>query len=66
MKHYAYSKEEVMDTKKIARINELAKKAKESGLTPQEERERAELRAQYLAAVRENFRQTLESIEYKE
>lgn len=54
-----------MDEKKIARINELAKKAKEIGLTPQEEAERAELRKEYLAAVRKNFRATLDSIEYK-
>lgn len=54
-----------MNQKKIERINELAKKAKETGLTPQEDSERAELRREYLAAIRKNFKATLDSIEYK-
>ncbi len=52
-----------MDKKKIERINELAKKAKTVGLTDEEIAERDVLRKEYLAAIRENFRQTLESIE---
>lgn len=52
-----------MDRKKIDRINELAKKAKTVGLTDEETAERDVLRKEYLAAIRENFRQTLESIE---
>lgn len=55
-----------MDAKKIERINELAKKKKESGLTPEEIQEQAALREEYLKSIRENFRQTLESIEYKD
>ena len=55
-----------MDPKKIERINELAKKKKEVGLTPEETNEQANLRAEYLKGIRENFRQTLESIEYKD
>ena len=51
-----------MDKKKIDRINELAKKAKESKLTPEEETERAELRKEYIEAIKSNFRQTLDSI----
>lgn len=54
-----------MNQKKIERINELAKKAKETGLTPQEDSERAELRREYLTAIRKNFKATLDSIEYK-
>ena len=37
-----------MDPKKIARINELARKKKESGLTAEETAEQAELRREYL------------------
>lgn len=53
-----------MDKKKIDRINELAKKARSSdGLTPEEMTERAELREEYLNAIRQNFKQTLDNIE---
>ena len=52
-----------MDQKKILRINELAKKAKEQGLTEAEAKEQKELREEYLAAIRKNFRATLDSIE---
>ncbi len=55
-----------MDKKKIERINELAKKKKTVGLTEEELNEQAELRSEYLASIRANFRQTLESIEYKD
>ena len=55
-----------MDKKKIDRINELAKKKKEVGLTEAELQEQAELRKEYLESIRANFRQTLESIEYKD
>ncbi len=55
-----------MDKKKIERINELAKKKKTVGLTEEELSEQAELRSEYLASIRANFRQTLESIEYKD
>ena len=39
----------------IARINELAKKAKQTALTPEEIRERDELRKIYLASVKANL-----------
>ena len=53
-----------MDNKKIDRINELAKKARSSdGLTPEEMTERAKLREEYLNAIRQNFKQTLDNIE---
>ncbi|SDW61818.1 DUF896 domain-containing protein [Paenibacillus sp. PDC88] len=47
----------------VARINELARKQKESGLNDAELTERAELREIYLNNIRSNFRQQLESIE---
>lgn len=45
----------------IDRINELAKKAKTVGLTPEEDAERAQLRQEYLAAVRQNLRAQLDN-----
>lgn len=50
-----------MDKKKIDRINELAKKHKNEGLTEKEKEERAFLRAEYIAAFRENLRNTLDN-----
>ena len=41
-----------MEKAKIDRINELARKARTAGLTPEEEAERNELRNEYVAAVR--------------
>ena len=50
-----------MEQTKIDRINELAKKAKTVGLTPEEDAERAQLRQEYLAAVRQNLRAQLDT-----
>ena len=44
-----------MKKHKIDRINELAKKHKTEGLTKEEEEEHAILRAEYVAAFRENL-----------
>lgn len=49
-----------MEQEKIARINELAHKAKTVGLTAEEMEERARLREEYLAAVRASLRAQLE------
>ncbi len=54
-----------MDKAKIDRINELARKARTpEGLTEAETEEQAGLRREYIAAVRANFKRTLESIEF--
>ncbi|WP_253290879.1 DUF896 domain-containing protein [Pseudoflavonifractor sp. MSJ-37] len=46
----------------IDRINALARKAKSpEGLTPEETTERAELRAAYVAAVRESLQSQLDN-----
>lgn len=47
----------------VQRINELARKHKQDGLTEEETKERAELREIYLQNIRNNFRQQLDSIE---
>ena len=44
-----------MKQEKIARINELARKAKTEGLTPEEVREREILRREYIDAVKANL-----------
>ncbi len=46
----------------LKRINELACKAKESGLTEKEKLEQEQLRAEYVTAYRENFRSQLMSL----
>ena len=50
-----------MDEKKIARINELARKAKTVGLTPEENEERAVLRRAYIDSVVSDLRQQLDN-----
>ena len=49
---------------KIDRINELARKAKEEGLTDEEIKERDNLRKEYIAAFRENLKAQLDSIRF--
>ncbi|KKO55528.1 DUF896 domain-containing protein [Paenibacillus sp. DMB20] len=48
----------------VGRINVLARKHKNEGLTEEEQKERSELREIYLNNIRRNFRQQLESIEW--
>ena len=45
----------------IARINELARKAKSEGLNEEERKERDELRKIYIASVRDNLRAQLDN-----
>lgn len=54
---------EKMDEKLIKRINELAKKAKETGLTEEETKERDTLRKEYIAEFRKNLRMSLENVD---
>ncbi|MBQ8830897.1 MAG: DUF896 domain-containing protein [Oscillospiraceae bacterium] len=49
-----------MEKSKIDRINELARKSKSVGLTPEEKEEQAQLRAEYIADFR---RSTIEILE---
>lgn len=48
-------------TDRLKRLNELAAKAKDQGLTPQETAERDRLRREYLAAFRANLELQLEN-----
>ena len=45
----------------IDRINELAKKKKEQGLTNEEAKEQSKLRKKYLDSFREGFKKQLEN-----
>lgn len=53
-----------MEKKKLDRISALAQKSRSEGLTEAELLEQKALREEYLAAIRKNFKQTLDSIEY--
>ena len=46
---------------RVKRINELYKKAKETGLTPAEAEEQKKLRTEYAKSFREGLRRTLEN-----
>jgi len=51
-----------MNEERITRINELYHKAKAEGLTEEEKQEQAQLRKEYIEAVRANLRGQLENI----
>ena len=53
-----------MDKAKLDRISFLARKSKAEGLNEEEKKEQAELRQEYLAAIRANFRAKLDNIEF--
>lgn len=55
-----------MDQKGIDRINELAKKSKTTGLTPEEKAEQTKLRQEFIAEVRMNLRSQLDNIDIRE
>ncbi len=49
-------------TELIKRINELAKKFREEGLTEAEQKEQAELRQKYIQAFRQGFTNTMDNV----
>ena len=52
----------MLDSKKIGRINELARKKKTVGLTPSEQEEQHTLRQEYLKAFRGGMRNHIEGL----
>lgn len=52
----------MLSKEKLARINQLAKKAKSSGLTKAEAKEQSKLRGEYLQSFRASMRQTIETV----
>ena len=50
----------------IERINELARKSRTEGLTPEEKAEQQKLRQEYIAAVKMNLRTQLDNIDVQE
>lgn len=52
-----------MTKEKIDRINELARKSREEGLTDEEKREQNELRYEYRSSVMANLKAQLDNIE---
>lgn len=54
----------MINEEKIARINELANKKKNEGLTEEEAKERKALHKEYLEGIRNNLRAQLNAIEF--
>lgn len=52
----------MLSSEKIARINELAKKAKQSSLSDEELKEQTALRQEYLTVFRTSMRDTVEHV----
>lgn len=52
----------MLSVEKIKRINELAKKSKETGLTAEEKEEQSVLRNEYIQSVRSSLQHNLDSI----
>lgn len=52
----------MLSKEKIARINELANKAKEAGLTEEEKQEQQVLRKEYITAFRGGMRHHIEGM----
>lgn len=58
--------ESIIDAAKIARINELYHKSKAEGLSDAEKAEQQRIRQEYIFAVKNNLRSTLNNIDIKE
>ncbi len=55
-----------MENKMLERINELAAKKREQGLTDEEQAEQKKLYAAYLKDIRSQFSSTLDNVSVKE
>ncbi|WP_090083319.1 DUF896 domain-containing protein [Lentibacillus persicus] len=56
----------MISNEKLERINQLAKKSKEEGLTLKEQTEQKELRQEYLQNVRSSFKNQFKSMTVKD
>lgn len=56
----------MLEKSRLDRINELARKSKEEGLTPEEKKEQEILRKEYIEAFRANFKNQLKQIKFVE
>ncbi len=56
----------MLEKSRLDRINELARKSKGEGLTPEEKKEQAALRKEYIEAFRANFKSHLNQIKFVE
>ncbi|MBO0962730.1 DUF896 domain-containing protein [Neobacillus sp. MM2021_6] len=54
----------MLSKEKMARINELARKSKATGLTELEAKEQSKLRSEYLATFRSNMLDTLTNTKF--
>lgn len=54
----------MLSTEKMARINELARKSKSTGLTESEAKEQSKLRSEYLATFRSSMLDTLTNTKF--
>ncbi|WP_084489599.1 DUF896 domain-containing protein [Clostridiisalibacter paucivorans] len=54
----------MLSKEKLDRINELAKKKKDVGLTEEELVEQKKLREEYIKEFRKNFKKQLDNIEF--
>ncbi|GIN91125.1 UPF0291 protein [Siminovitchia terrae] len=52
----------MVSKEKLDRINQLAKKAKSTGLTKEEAKEQSKLRGEYLQSFRAKMRETIENV----
>lgn len=55
-----------MDKQMLNRINELARKKREQGLTDEEQREQKQLYSVYLSEIRAQFDGTLDNVSVKQ
>ncbi len=55
-----------MEQEMLKRINELAKKKREQGLTPEEQAEQKKLYKIYLGEIRSQFNATLDNVSVKD
>lgn len=58
--------ETVMEQSKLDRINELARKSRTEGLTPEETEEQQKLRSEYIASFRRSLQATLDTVYVEE